>query len=375
MSLLSGALVLALLIATNALYVAAEFGAVSARRTKIRELADGGHRQAVRIAPVLEDPRALDRWIAACQVGITLSSLALGAFGESKLAPVVSRWLLSSGIIGELSSAHQVASVSVLLSLTTVQMVAGELIPKSLAMRFPTQATLHTALWVQLSARLLGGFITALNGTSDLLLAALGYRRPRERPAVPAEEIGRLIAESSDGGALEPAVREPLLRALALSSRRVRELMVPRTKVTAIGGSAGPRQLLGAASGPHTRLPVFGQTRDRVLGVLHLEDVIARTLELESEATAEALMRPAFRISGELRADQALAILGERQVELAIVDGLDGAWLGIITVADLLAGVLDLSPPARTLSTHQSPQLGRRRRHGARGPAPDLGGA
>src|SRR5688572_4321388 len=141
--MLVASLVILLLILLTALYVAAEFAAVGARRSRLRRLAEDGNALACRILPVVEDPRQLDRYIAVSQVGITLSSLILGAYGQAVVAPHISphlEWL--AGLDPE--SARSTAALAVLLLLTTLAMILGELVPKSLALQDPTKVALAT---------------------------------------------------------------------------------------------------------------------------------------------------------------------------------------------------------------------------------------
>ena len=133
------------LVLVNALYVAAEFGAVSARRSRIQELAAGGNRLAGLLLPVVRDAAALDRYVATCQIGITLSSLVLGAYGQATLAVALAPILSGLGRLQPLV-AESMAAVVVLVVLTVFQVVFGELVPKSLALRNPTATALYTVL-------------------------------------------------------------------------------------------------------------------------------------------------------------------------------------------------------------------------------------
>ena len=137
--------IILLLIGLTALYVAAEFGAVGIRRSRLRRLCEDGHATAARLLPIVEDPQRLTRYIAASQVGITLSGMALGAYAEAvitpRVAPLVARWSSFSH-----ETAESVASAAVLISLTMVSVVFGEMVPKTIALRYPTETALATTL-------------------------------------------------------------------------------------------------------------------------------------------------------------------------------------------------------------------------------------
>ena len=151
--MLLAALVIIFLILLTGLYVAAEFAAVGARRSRLRRLAEDGSGLAARILPVVEDPHELDRYIAVSQIGITLSSLILGAYGQASVAPRVAPLLQRvTGLDAE--TAESTAAMTVLLLLTALAMLVGELVPKSLALQDPTKVALLTVLPMQWSRRL-----------------------------------------------------------------------------------------------------------------------------------------------------------------------------------------------------------------------------
>lgn len=155
--------VIVLLILLTGLYVAAEFAAVSARRSRLRRLAEDGNRLAARLLPVLEDPRELDRYIAASQVGITLSSLILGAYGQATLAPRLAPLLGRTWGL-QPDTAESTSAIVVLTFLTTLAVIIGELVPKSLALQNPTATALFTVIPMQWSLRVFAWSIALLNG-------------------------------------------------------------------------------------------------------------------------------------------------------------------------------------------------------------------
>ena len=150
---LAAILVVTGLILVNAIYVAAEFAAVSVRRSRIRQLAEDGNPFAAWLLPVLESPASLDRYIAACQIGITLSSLVLGAYAQATIAVWISPWFEGMGGL-QASAAQSTSAAVVLLVLTVAQVIFAELVPKSLALQYPTHTALYTlvgmvpSLWV-----------------------------------------------------------------------------------------------------------------------------------------------------------------------------------------------------------------------------------
>jgi putative hemolysin len=334
------ALVILILILINSLYVAAEFAAVGARRSRIAELARSGNRRAAMLTPVLRDPAALDRYVAACQIGITISSLVLGAYGQAAIAvplgPNLSAW---TGL--DLPSAESLAATSVLFVLTAFQVVLGELVPKSVALQYPTKTALFTIVPMRWSLWIMRWFIAMLNGSGVAVLRMLGMPAGTHGHIHSPDEIAMLIAESRDGGLLEPDEQRRLHNALKLSRRVARELMVPRTEIVALDLRWPNTRLLDAViSSPFTRLPVYDGSIDRVLGIVHARDVatsFARTKTLE---TLRSIIRPVPAVPEWLPADEVLRTLREQRAHQALVLDEYGGLAGLIALQDVVAELL-----------------------------------
>ena len=329
--------VILLLISINALYVGAEFAAVSVRRSRIQQQAEEGGRLARLLLPILQDGRRLDTYIAACQIGITISSLVLGAYGQAALAPALTPLFRAWSGLQEVA-ASSAAAVTVLLTLTLFQMVIGELVPKSLALQFPTRVALLTVVPMRWSQRLLGWFITVLNGSGLVILRLFGVREPPHRHIHSPEEIEYLITESRKGGYLEPDEHQRLRRALRLTGRPVGQVMVPRTEIHAIDVNAPYDDLLRmVAESPYTRFPIYEGTLDDILGLVHVEDVAVHRLgAADPEPSVRKAIRPFTAVNEALSLERALAHLRRERQHLAIVVDDFGGTAGLVTVADLL---------------------------------------
>jgi CBS domain containing-hemolysin-like protein len=334
-------LVIAVLVSINTLYVAAEFSAVSVRRSRLEELARNGHRAARLLTTVIRDPASLDRYVAACQIGITLSSLVLGAYGQATVAAPVAPWL--SGATGlDAATAESVSVVGVLIALTVLQVILGELVPKSIALQYPTRTALVTAAPMRASLWLFRWFIAALNGSGVAILRWLGMgAEGGHRHIHSPEELELLIAESRDGGLLEPQEHRRLHQALRLSLRSAGQLMVPRTAVVGIDLQWSSSRILDAViASPYTRLPVYDGSIDRILGVVHVRDVattFARTRNLD---TLRKRIRPVPAVPESMAADQLLRTLRESHSHQALVVDEYGAVAGLIALQDVVAELL-----------------------------------
>jgi putative hemolysin len=336
--------VILLLILLTALYVAAEFAAVGARRSRIRRMAEDGNSLAARALPFIDSPRELDRFIAASQVGITLSSLIAGAYGQAVLAPpaapLLVRW---AGL--EPASALQIAAIVILAILTVLSVIIGELVPKAVALAYPTQTLIYTVVPMQWSLRAYASLIAVLNGSGNLVLRAFGLASTGHRHVHSPEEIALLIAESRDGGLLEPQEQVRLHRALRLGLRNARQLMVPRDRLAALDLGTPWRDVLRiVATSPYSRLAVFRRTLDDIAGILHTKDVVTHFLERRESGSLGGLVRPVQRVPDTMSADRLLAFLRERRSHQALVVDDTNRVVGLITLEDVLGELLGSVP-------------------------------
>jgi putative hemolysin len=338
--MLVAAPVILLLILLNALYVAAEFAAVGSKRTRLRRLAEDGHPLAARILPVVENIRELDRYIAVSQIGITLSSLVLGAYGQAVVAPWVAGILEQTGQLEGLAAAST-AAVGVLLLLSTTQMILGELVPKSIALQKPTETALATVVPMQWSLRLLSWAIRGLNGSALLLLRLLRVPSTGHRHVHSPDEIELLIAESRDGGLLEPEEQVRLHRALRLGLRTASQLMVGRDRLAALDLATPFDDVLRIVTeSPYSRMAVYRRHPDQIVGILHTKDLVTAYLSGGRRRGLFSLVRPIPRVPHDLAADRLLVFLRERRTHQALVTAPDGRVAGFITLEDVVAELL-----------------------------------
>jgi CBS domain containing-hemolysin-like protein len=337
---LAAILVVTALILVNALYVAAEFAAVSVRRSRIQQLADDGNIVASWLNPILESPEALNRYLAASQIGITLSSLVLGAYAQATFAVWLTPLFASVGRLQELAAQSTSAAV-VLLTLTIAQAVFGEFVPKSLALQFPTPVALYTVIPMLGSLWIYRPFGIVLNASGRVLLRMLGAPLPAHRHIHSPEEIELLIAESRDGGLLEPDEHRRLQRALRLNLKQAKQLMVPRTKIAALDVNMPLHEAISImAQSPYSRLPVYRESLDNIIGVLHTKDLVRWFVSETPTATLEKLMRVVAAVHESVTADRILRELRERRSHQALVVDEFGGTSGLLTLEDVLSELL-----------------------------------
>jgi len=334
------------LVALNGFFVATEFAIVAVRRSRLEQLAAQGNTAAQVATDVVGH---LDAYIAACQLGITMASLALGWVGEPALAHLVTPPM--AALVGRFAPAasHAVSGAVSFALITGLHIVVGELAPKGLAL----QRTDGTALWV---ARPIRAFyrvfrwpVTALNAVGNATLRLVGLEpAASHEPVHSPQELRYLLAGTQQAGGLEPAEARIASRALAFADRTVASLMTPRTEVDAVPVGIGLHELLArVAKTRHTRLPAYRHGLDDLVGVLHVHDLFAVLDQPSAGFDLGGLLRAVLTVPESLAADDLLERMQAQRRQLAVVVDEYGSSAGIVTIEDLLevlVGPIDDEP-------------------------------
>ena len=338
-----------ILIALNGFFVAAEIGTVGARRARIAQEAAAGSRPAQILLPILESPDRLDDYIAACQLGITLSSLMLGYYGKAVITPLVEPLLIGSGLVAQ-AAAVSIAATGVLVVLTVIQVALSELAPKTVAIQFPEPTSLLLVTSVSWAIILLRPLIWFFNGSGRLLLRLVGLRAVSESFHIHApEEIRMMVQESGAGGIFKEGETELLENTLQLRRRSLRHVIVPRTQLLAAPVEMpGGDMLRLLAESSHSRLPLYEGTVDNIVGVVHLKDLLCLEAAPGSQSASGAEghsgeardVRDVMRIPPYIPESASVAnVFRQLQAEhyhLAVVIDEYGGTAGIVTFEDLI---------------------------------------
>lgn len=331
LSLILPVLIVLVLTALNALYVAAEFSTVGARKSRVQEQADGGSASAEKLIWILRDPRRLDDYVAVSQVGITLTSLILGAYGQAQLAPLLTPAL---GRFGGLAT----ATLIVLLIITVLQVVLGELLPKTVALRYPERLALALLRFMQFSLILFKPLIALLNGTAYTVLRRFGLVSGESHMHVHSpDELQDLFSASAKGGLIDAAERQMLSGVLNMEERVVREIMTPRTRLITVGHGEHLADALGRlSSSAYTRFPVIGEGgTDDVLGVINLRTLYLRS-RLRPEARVADIMYQPLLVADVTAVPLLWRKLREAGRHSAIVVDEYGGVAGMVTLEDAI---------------------------------------
>jgi putative hemolysin len=329
MTLFLELLALAGLILLNAFFVAAEYGLVTSRRTRIRELEREGNRRARAVLRITSDP---PRFISAMQLGVTVTSLAIGALGEPVLAhrfePVLATFF---------------SVVLALLVITFLHVVLGELVPKGVALGHPEATALAVSAPVRAFFVVMGPLIWLLQRSTEAVLGLLGQEPPgAEHEAHSEVELRMLLSSSAEQGEIERGEQEMVSRVFDFADKQVTDVMVSRPEVVALSVDLPPEVALQAVlDSPYTRYPVYRESLDDIVGVLHVRDLIGAMHDrgLASVDLAE-ILRPAVMVP---ETKDLAALLGEfrrTQQHLAIVINEYGTMEGIVTLEDLVEEIV-----------------------------------
>ncbi|MEJ2758206.1 MAG: hemolysin family protein, partial [Anaerolineales bacterium] len=266
--------VLLILIGINALYVLAEFSTVSSRKARLSQLAEEGHPLANHVLNIVDHPHKLDAYVATSQVGITISSLVLGYYGQARLSSYLIPVLQNFGDFTEAAALSISASI-VLITLTIVQVLFGELVPKNLGIQDPEKFALFTFQPLKWSGWILKPIISLLNGSGVLLMRLLKIDPSVEHGHIHSpEEISILIEESGKGGTISKSEYRLLSNTLRMRDAMVKHVMIPRALMLAASNHLTITEIHTLVSkSPYSRIPIYQDTIDNIIGIGHLRDL------------------------------------------------------------------------------------------------------
>ena len=322
-------LAVAALILLNGYFVAAEYALVTARRTRMQALADQGNRRARAVLKIVADP---PRFIAAMQLGVTGTSLAIGALGEQALAEVFDPIFASV-----------IAFALAFLIITFLHVVVGELVPKGVALGYSERTALAVSSPVRGFFVVFKPLIWVLQRSSSAILRALGLTPPGGEMEVYSEaELKMLLSRSREEGEIEEQEQEMLYKVFDFADKEVSAVMVPRPEVVALSIDLPPEEALAAViESPYTRYPVYRGSLDEIIGTLHVRDLYVAMYERGIEQTRlEDLVRPPFIVPETKDLATLLSEFRRTNQHMAIVVDEYGDLEGIVTLEDLLEEIV-----------------------------------
>ena len=329
MTILLELIAVALLILLNGFFVAGEYALVTVRRTRMKELADEGSRTARSVVKITSDP---PHFIAAMQLGVTLTSLAIGALGEQVLSDFFAEWL-----------ATVFAVLLAFLIITFLHVVVGELVPKGLALSYSERIALGVSAPVRLFFFVFKPLIWVLQRSSELAQRAIGIDPSfTEGEAHSEAELKMLLEVSTEHGEIEQDEREMLYKVFDFAEKEVADVMVPRPDVAGLSVDLDLDEAMAAMlEAPYTRYPVYGETLDEIVGIVHVRDLVAALHNGEGQSVSLAeLARPPYVVPETKDLGALLAEFRRTSQHMAVVVDEYGATAGIVTLEDLLEEIV-----------------------------------
>jgi putative hemolysin len=321
------------LVGLNGLLSMGELAIVSAREARLKGLAKAGSKGAQCALDLAADP---GRFLSTAQSGITLIGVLNGAFSGSRLGDPVAQRLELLGIGHDV--AQQIGFGLVIILTTFVSLVVGEIVPKQLALRNPEPIAVAMAIPMRWLAVATAPFVWLLDRSSAAIFALMGMTRESENH-VTAEELHLVVAEAHSSGVLEESERAMISGVVRLADRPVREVMTPRTEIDWLDADADAEQIRATlAETPHSRLPIAEGSVEEIIGVVSARDLLLAQLD-GRPLDLRALSRVPQVIPDLMDAMDALAVLRQAEVPLALVHDEYGHLDGIVTPGSILAAL------------------------------------
>jgi CBS domain containing-hemolysin-like protein len=337
-----------LLIAINAFFVTAEFSIVSVRRSRISQLVEAGDLQATTVQSL---QRNLDRLLSTTQLGITLASLALGWIGENTLSAIVEQAIAAIPL--PLGTSHALAVPLAFFLLVYLQIVLGELCPKSVALIYAEQLARFLGPPIGAIARIFHPFIWILNQSTRWLLQLVGIRPTQWgwHTRVTPEELQLIIETEGESTGLEAGERQLLSNVFEFGDVTAVEVMVPRLRVVAISEGAVLADLLQQiAEVGHSRYPVKGESLDDIIGLIDFKDLALPLAQgqIALDTSIDSWVKPVRFVPESMPLNELLALMQRSHLKLVMVVDEYGSTSGLITLEDVIAEIIGDALPGET---------------------------
>jgi len=333
-------LIIFLLLVTNGVFAMAEIAIVSARKARLRQLADAGNSQARAALELAANP---NQFLATAQIGITLVGILAGAFGGATIAEEIATRL---GDIPFLAPYGETIGVGiVVLGITYFSLIIGELVPKRLALNNAERIASAVAAPMRGLSTIAAPVVRLLSVSTDIVIRLLGIK-PSAEPSITPEELRILIEQGTESGVFEESEQDMIESVLRLDERRVGAFMTPRTHIVWFDIEDSPEDIRRKiADSQHSRFPVIKDSLDNVLGIVRAKDLLNQSLAGQP-LDLRALLRPPLFIPESMSALKVLELFKQKGTHVALVTDEYGGIQGMVTHNDILEGIVGYIPSA-----------------------------
>ncbi|HWP59983.1 MAG TPA: hemolysin family protein [Candidatus Acidoferrales bacterium] len=325
------------LILANGFFAAAEIAVIAMRKTRIETLLQTGSRSAAAVARLKNDP---DRFLATVQIGVTLVGTLASAVGGAAAIEYLEPWIQTLPFPFLRQWGETVAILLVVVPIAYLSLVLGELVPKSLALRFSEPIAFLVARPIDFLARINALPVRALTVSSNAVLWLFGAKRGEGATFVSEEEIKSLIREGAAKGIFDETEKELIHSVFEFVDTPVKAVMVPRTEIHALEVNTPPSEVLKSfVESGFSRIPVYEEELDRVIGILYIKDLF-RALNEKKEFSVRQLLHPAFFVPSTLPISQLLKEMQRRRIAMAMVVNEFGELEGLATLEDIVEEIV-----------------------------------
>ena len=330
-------IIILFLILANGFFSSSEIALISARKSRIKQLSEKGHKKAQLVNKLQNKP---DVFLATIQVGITLVGTLASVVGGAKLVDHLKLWIekIPSPVIQ--NSSESIAIGMVVVVITYFLLVLGELVPKYLALAYPEKVAFKTVGPVHVLSNLAFLLVKMLSNSSRFLVSLFVKEVPKESGFVTDEELKFIVHEGKNKGVFDQTEEELIRSALEFTDTTVRNAMTPRTEIVALDKSAEQQQVIRAMTEQgFSRIPVFKNNLDNIVGIIYAKDII-NLLQNRDLIILEDILRQPYFVPDSMKISELLKNFQKKRLHMAIVLDEFGGTAGLITLEDIIEEIV-----------------------------------
>jgi putative hemolysin len=329
---------LTVIIAVNGLLAASEIALLSVNPNKIKQLADEGNKTAKLLKKTLDNP---NRFLSAVQIGISLAGLFSGAFAASNFSEPVAEFLVNAGVPFSADTLGTAATIGITLTLSYFSLVFGELVPKRIAMKKANTVAKIAVKPLNILATITSPFVAVLNLSTNLALRIVGLDPKSQDDEVTEAEIRLLVDVGEESGAIDEEEKEMINNIFEFDNKTADEIAIHRKDIVALSANATIEEMVQIVlNGKYSRIPVYDETIDNIIGILYAKDFFRAYMKKDSEIDIRKLARKPYVVPTSKKTNELFAEMQKTKMHLAVVIDEYGGTAGIVSLEDLIEEIM-----------------------------------